>query len=440
MGPSAAPRALCATALVLGLLLQTVAADAFAPEGHKECMVGVFRGLGYSDAVIEALAEANRSADLGQEYSNAPSHFDSETLAEGSALIRRRLETATGKLIAGDVAAARLEFGKATHAVQDFFSHSNYVDAMEGKPLDLLRLSNPPAGMRCDAAMKDGMITTGHWPDDKVPDGKCSHAKLNKDIPGKPLYYKALKYAKIHTLKLEAEFAHQVAARDPKRASDLMAKFKDATHPPSPRSLAYRYDVAMKQVTEGMTLDTAVTFSELPASGVDTALSWNPNVVYFFKGNQYYRFSRLSLGDNQADKGYPKPIAESWRGLSFTDRVDAAVVIGKKAYMFRGDKYVRYDVAADRQDEGYPQAISAHWRGVFADGVDEAVRIKDKIYFFKGDAYVRYDIGVDRADDGYPKKIATDWPGLPAQIRTAFMGSKRGDDPEKILYVLEAPK
>jgi matrix metalloproteinase-14 (membrane-inserted) len=120
--------------------------------------------------------------------------------------------------------------------------------------------------------------------------------------------------------------------------------------------------------------------------------------------------------------------------------VDAAVVIGKKAYMFRGDKYVRYDVAADRQDEGYPQAISAHWRGVFADGVDEAVRIKDKIYFFKGDAYVRYDIAADRADDGYPKKIAADWPGLPAQIRTAFMGSKRGDDPEKILYVLEAPK
>ena len=145
----------------------------------------------------------------------------------------------------------------------------------------------------------------------------------------------------------------------------------------------------------------------------------------------------MSFGDNRADKDYPKPIAESWSGLSFTDRIDAAVVIGKKAYMFRGDRYVRYDVAADRQDQGYPQAISAHWRGVFADGVDEAVRIKDKIYFFKGDSYVRYDIAADRADDGYPKKIAADWPGLPAPIKTAFPGNKRGDDPANILYVLE---
>ena len=79
--------------------------------------------------------------------------------------------------------------------MQDFFSHSNYVEVMDGKPIDLLHLSNPPPGMRCDAAMKNGTIVTGHWPDNKVPDGKCSHAQLNKDGPEKPLYYKALKNA-----------------------------------------------------------------------------------------------------------------------------------------------------------------------------------------------------------------------------------------------------
>jgi hypothetical protein len=246
--------------------------------------------------------------------------------------------------------------------------------------------------------------------------------------------------ARIHTIKLEAEFARLVSARDPKRARDLMARFKDAAHPSAPRSRTYRFEIAAKALTEGMPLDTAVTFPGLPASGVDTALSWSANVVYFFKGDQYYRFSRLSFGDNQADKGYPKRIAESWSGLSFTDRIDAAVVIGKKAYMFRGDRYVRYDVAADRQDPGYPQAITAHWRGVFADGVDEAVRIKDKIYFFKGDSYVRYDIAADRADDDYPKKIAADWPGLPVPIKTAFPGNRRGDDPANILYLLEAAR
>jgi hypothetical protein len=422
--------------LAAGILLPGAAASAFAPEGHNFCMYDVFYHRGYSDAAIKTLVDANRSVDLGQEYWNAPSHFDSETLAEGSALIRRRLESAVAKLAAGDTGAARVEFGKATHAVQDFFSHSNYVETMDGKPIDVLHLRNPPPGTRCDVTATSGALTTGHYPDNKAPAGKCSHAQLNKDVPDKPLFYKALKHAKIHTALLEEEFARQVAARHPGRAPELMARFKDSANPPAPRSQAYRFDVAANVLTEGMPLDTAIAFPGLPVSGIDTALYWNDSTIYFFKRDQYYRFN---FRERRVDAGYPSPIAKSWPGLSFTDRVDAAVIIHGKAYMFRGDKYVRYDVATDRQDQGYPQAISAHWPGVFPDGVDEAVRIKNKVYFFKGDSYVRYDIATDRADAGYPKKIAADWPGLPPQIKAAFTGSKHGDDPAKILYVIEPP-
>src|SRR2546423_11356512 len=84
-----------------------------------------------------------------------------------------------------------------------------------------------------------------------------------------------------------------------------------------------------------------------------------------------------------------------------------------KAYFFRGDQYVRYDIAQDHVDQGYPRPIAGSWPGVFEDGVDAAVVWGDgKAYFFRGDQYVRYDIEQDHADDGYPLPIASCWPGL----------------------------
>src|SRR5215813_5624782 len=142
--------------------------------------------------------------------------------------------------------------------------------------------------------------------------------------------------------------------------------------------------------------------------------------VYFFKDKQYARYDRV---DDRVDEGYPLPIAGNWSGMSevgFADAFDAAVNWGNgKLFFFRGDRYVRYDIAADRVDDGYPLPIRGNWPGFaecrFADGIDTAMDWGNgKAYFFRGDRYLRYDVAADKIDDGYPQSISANWPGLAA--------------------------
>ena len=64
------------------------------------------------------------------------------------------------------------------------------------------------------------------------------------------------------------------------------------------------------------------------------------------------------------DGGYPLAIAATWRGLppEFAAGIDAAIngegSFAGKAYLFKGDQYVRYDWAKDHMDAGYPLPIS----------------------------------------------------------------------------------
>src|SRR4030095_11508000 len=93
-----------------------------------------------------------------------------------------------------------------------------------------------------------------------------------------------------------------------------------------------------------------------------------------------------------------------------------------KVYFFRGDKYVRWDIAQDKLDFAAP--IAKEWvssgpphtgfadvvssTGSFGEGIDAAVNWGDgKAYFFKGDKYVRWDIAQDKLD--FEALIADEW-------------------------------
>jgi hypothetical protein len=177
-----------------------------------------------------------------------------------------------------------------------------------------------------------------------------------------------------------------------------------------------RYDAKADQADPGYPVPIAGNWPGFPTAfqeGVDAEVVWNHQKVYFFKGDQYLRYD---IAADRVDPGYPLPIAGHWPGL-WTNHIDAGVVWPNgKAYFFRGSQYIRYDIATDKADPGYPADIKNGWPGFpssFAAGVDDAVVWNNgKAYFFKGSEYIRYDIAADKTDSGYPAPIAGNWRGL----------------------------
>ena len=174
---------------------------------------------------------------------------------------------------------------------------------------------------------------------------------------------------------------------------------------------------------DGYPRNIAGNWPGLPATfqaGIDAALWRDSNgKVYLFKGNQYVRFSNVGDG---VDAGYPKAISDGWPGLpaSFQSGIDAALLreSNGKIYFFKGNQYVRFSNVSDGVDAGYPKPIAGNWNGLpasFQSNLGAALMRRDnhKIYFFKGTRYVRHDDATNTMDPGYPAYINSNWLPFP---------------------------
>jgi hypothetical protein len=133
----------------------------------------------------------------------------------------------------GDMKGARKTFGYITHTLQDFYSHTNYVEFMQGEPIDLLHLTTPVSGVTCSKGRISNGLTSGYFPDSTTPTKKCSHSILNKDSGDFTAEgAKAVRYAEKATIKMYEILAKEVLSMsiDKQKAVLLLSLFKDEDH------------------------------------------------------------------------------------------------------------------------------------------------------------------------------------------------------------------
>jgi hypothetical protein len=142
--------------------------------------------------------DANAKVDKDQK--TAAKHFDGESLPEGQARIIALRESVIMALQKNDAEGARTALGSALHTIQDFYSHTNWVELGNTTPHpDLGRPGNAlnrlPATtvtctdctlasfsrcLDCSMNLETNGLTSGYYggedpPFDVKPRGKCSH-------------------------------------------------------------------------------------------------------------------------------------------------------------------------------------------------------------------------------------------------------------------------
>jgi hypothetical protein len=145
---------------------------------------------------IQDIADANALVDKDQFHSSR--HFDGESFPEGQTLITSGFTTIKTDLANSDTAGARFALGQALHTIQDYYSHSNWIETMGASPNPSLgtpgaTITRLPQGTAtCFAASGDLItpssgLTSGYYggedrpkPSDGPPlfpsgQGKCSH-------------------------------------------------------------------------------------------------------------------------------------------------------------------------------------------------------------------------------------------------------------------------
>jgi hypothetical protein len=239
---------------LVSLALVASSAYAFKPNeaGHlgitTEALSPITRPAGgetlqFSDRALDEIREANRNTDIITFFGVAE-HFDDEAFVESSQRLLNLKESTIQKALAGDGDGAREDFGGALHTLQDFYSHSNWVElgmtAIETRlgreVMQPLPIGEATCGGDFATLVGAGLTseTTGYFPfpdpcaeglPDGTPDGKCRHGVeffcpegLNKDAPGRTGYEAARGIAVDATV----DFANQVLD-DPRLAADPAA-------------------------------------------------------------------------------------------------------------------------------------------------------------------------------------------------------------------------
>lgn len=168
-----------------------------------------------------------------------------------------------------------------------------------------------------------------------------------------------------------------------------------------------RYDLQGSAYDSGYPKSTATGW-KLPKSWggqVDAAVNWGNGRAYLFKGNKY-----VSYDLNASEPGPEKDTQSNWHfPAKWNGEVDAAVNWGNGyAYFFRGQEVVTFRIGANSPEKHMNTAgwgFPASWGGK----VDAAVNWGNGVaYFFRGDQYIRYKLDAKQPDDR-PRSVLVEW-------------------------------
>ena len=138
-------------------------------------------------------------------------------------------------------------------------------------------------------------------------------------------------------------------------------------------------------------------------------------ILTLFSGDAYVQYT---LETGQLLTPHARPIADGWR-IPFP-KIDAAVYWATDVvYFLNAMQVVRYSLSANQVDAGYPKIIPFYWRGLWASDIDAALRIDQKAWFFRKNQCLDYDVTTGRTGVNGPQPIARFWPGLPDSITGA---------------------
>lgn len=147
----------------------------------------------FSPAALEQVIAANLGQDaLRYQIGHDHFHFDNNAFEAGYAYIQTCRQNAIAAIQAGNIPLARVEFGRLTHTVQDFYAHTNYVALWRS-----LHPSTAPERIDplLDSCLTDSTLHSGRlyypleilyfipplreWALERLP--ADSHAHMNKD-------------------------------------------------------------------------------------------------------------------------------------------------------------------------------------------------------------------------------------------------------------------
>jgi hypothetical protein len=178
----------------------------------------------FSEAALQAVIRANLGQDdLRGQFGHDEFHFDNNAFEQGRAYVEAQRARVLGALQAGDADAARAAFGRLTHAAQDFYAHSNYVDLWRSRHPDAEDIDPADPELIASPALRSGKL---YYPQEAlyfVPGlrglalsflPRDSHAHMNLDSAERGANFKFAFEAAVKRTELEYRRIEKMLSED----------------------------------------------------------------------------------------------------------------------------------------------------------------------------------------------------------------------------------